>query len=178
MGLDMYFYLKEKRPVEGWTHGNDDEYKSFGRYDAERGAVDMTTYPEDIKELAEYIYKINFKSTFINRDGFRMYQIGYFRKFNALHNYIVNNLANGVDECQEIEITKDNLYDLLDTLTRVDNDKDLADSELPTADGFFFGSTCYDDWYFSDVKDAIEMCELFLAKIDFDKYDLIYRASW
>ena len=178
MGLDMYFYLKEKKHVEGWTRGNNDEYKSFGRYDAERGAVDVTAYPEDIKELAEYIYKINFKSTFINRDGFRMYQIGYFRKFNALHNYIVNNLANGVDVCQEIEITKDNLYDLLDTLTRVDNDKDLADEELPTAEGFFFGSTCYDDWYFSDIKDAIEMCELFLTKIDFDKYDLIYRASW
>lgn len=178
MGLDMYFYLKEKKHVEGWARGNDDEYKAFGRYDAERGVPDEIAYPEDIKELAEYIYKINFKSTFINRDGFRMYQIGYFRKFNALHNYIVNNLADGVDECQEIEITKDNLCALLDTLSKVSDNHDLADEELPTAEGFFFGSTCYDDWYFSDVKDAIEMCELFLTNIDFDKYKLVYLASW
>ena len=178
MGLDMYFYLKEKKHVEGWSKGNDGEFKAFGRWDAEEGKVDMTAYPQDIKELAEYIYKNNFKSTFINRDGFRMYQIGYFRKFNALHNYIVNNLADGIDKCQEIEITKDNLYTLLDKLIRVDNNKGLAHSELPAADGFFFGNTCYDDWYFSDVKDAIEMCELFLTKIDFDKYDLIYQASW
>ena len=178
MGLDMYFYLKEKRPVAGWARGNDDEYKAFGRYDAKEGAVDETAYPEDIKELADYIYKTNYKSAFINMDGFRMYQIGYFRKFNALHNYIVNNLAEGIDECQEIEITKDNLYALLDKLIRVDNNKDLAHSELPTADGFFFGNTAYDDWYFSNVKEAIEMCKLFLTKIDFNKYDLIYQASW
>lgn len=174
----MYFYLKEKRPVAGWTRGNDDEYRAFSRYDAERGVPDETNYPEDIKNLAEYIYNDNFKSSYISEDGMRQYQIGYFRKFNALHSYIVDNLADGVDECQEIEITKDNLYTLLDTLVRVDNNKDLADSELPTADGFFFGNTNYDEWYFSDVKDAIEMCELFLTKIDFDKYKLIYRASW
>ena len=178
MGLDMYFYLKEKRPVTEWARGNNDEYKVFGRYHAEKGEVDGTAYPEDIKELAEYIYRVNYKSAFINGDGFRMYQIGYFRKFNALHNYIVNNLADCVDGCQEIEITKENLYALLDTLDRVDSNKDLAENELPTANGFFFGSTCYDDWYFSDVKDAIEMCELFLTKIDFDKYELVYLASW
>lgn len=178
MGLDMYFYLKEKSRVEGWTQGNDDEYKAFGRYDAERGIADQTAYPEDIKELAQYIYTINYKSSFINRGGFRMYQIGYFRKFNALHNYIVNNLAGGVDRCQEIEITKDNLYALLGKLYMISKNNKIAESELPTADGFFFGSTCYDDWYFSDVKDALNMCELFLTNIDFDKYELVYLASW
>lgn len=178
MGLDMYFYLKEKRPVEGWTKGNDDEYKSFGHWDASEGRVDKTVYPEDIKELAEYIFKINFKSTHINDDGFRLYQVGYFRKFNALHSYLVNTLADGIDECQDIEITKNDLFTLLDKLSKVNDNHNLADSELPTASGFFFGGTNYDEWYFNDIKEAIEMCELFLAKIDFDKYDLIYQASW
>ena len=105
----------------------------------------------------------------------RQYQIGYFRKFNALHAYIVNNLADGRDECQEIYITKDNLYTLLGKLYK---NNELAESELPTASGFFFGGTEYDEWYFSDVKDALEMCELFLTSIDFDKYELVYHASW
>ena len=58
MGLDMYFCLKEKKRVEGWSKGNDDEFKAFGRWDAEEGKVDMTSYPQDIKELGEYIYKM------------------------------------------------------------------------------------------------------------------------
>ena len=45
MGLDMYFCLKEKKRVEGWTKGNNDEYKAFGRWDAEESKVDMTAYP-------------------------------------------------------------------------------------------------------------------------------------
>ena len=178
MGLDMYFYLKEKNRVEGWTQGSDDEYRAFGRWNEEVGVPDETNYPEDIKNLAEYIYNANFKSSYISDDGMRQYQIGYFRKFNALHAYIVNNLADGRDECQEIYITKDNLSALLGKLYTVSENNELAESELPTASGFFFGSTEYDEWYFSDVKDALEMCELFLTNIDFDKYDLVYHASW
>ena len=178
MGLDMYFYLKEKRPVDGWVKGNDDEYRAFGHWNAEAGATDETKYPEDIKNLAEYIFNTNFKSSYISDDGIRQYQIGYFRKFNALHAYIVNNLADGRDECQEIYITKDNLYTLLGKLYMISKNNELAESELPTASGFFFGGTEYDEWYFSDVKDALEMCELFLTNIDFDKYDLVYHASW
>ena len=178
MGLDMYFYLKEKNRVEGWTQGSDNEYRAFGHWNEEAGVPDETNYPEDIKNLAEYIYNVNFKSSYISDDGMRQYQIGYFRKFNALHAYIVNNLAGGRDECQEIYITKDNLSALLGKLYTVSENNELAESELPTASGFFFGSTEYDEWYFSNIKDALEMCELFLANIDFDKYELVYHASW
>jgi len=179
MGLDMYFYAKSREHVER-IDPEDDNYKSFSKWRAKDDPTlkDETNYPEDLKELGDYIYRINFKSSFVEDDGFYRYQIGYFRKFNALHNYIVNELADGIDECQEIQITKDDLYTLLDKLSRIDNDRDLAEEELPTASGFFFGNTDYDDWYFDDVKDALEMCELYLTKFDFDKYDLIYHASW
>ena len=56
MGLDMYFYLKEKNRAEGWTQGSDDEYRAFGHWNAETGVPDETKYPEDIKNLAEYIF--------------------------------------------------------------------------------------------------------------------------
>ena len=177
MGLDMYFYAKTKNKVNV-ENLEDDNYRSFCPWDGE-GKVDETNYPEDLKELGDYIYKTNFKSSFIDKDeASYYYQIGYFRKFNALHAYMVDTLANGVDECQEIEITKDDLLTLLDKLNKINNDRVEAANVLPTQDGFFFGSTNYDEYYFSDVKDAIEMCELFLKYFNFDKYDLIYQASW
>ena len=176
MGLDMYFYAKTKNKVDV-TNLEDDNYHSFCPWDGE-GKVDETNYPEDLKELGDYIYKTNFKSSFIDDDGFTLYQIGYFRKFNALHAYIVDTLANGVDECQEIEITKDDLLTLYNNLNMIGNDKGAAEKLLPTQDGFFFGSTDYGDYYFSDVEEAIEMCEFFLEHIDFDKYNLVYQASW
>ncbi len=103
MGLDMYFYAKTKEHVER-PDITDDNYKSFSKWRAEDDPTlkDETNYPEDLKELGDYIYKINFKSSFIEDDGSYRYQIGYFRKFNALHNYLVYELADGIDECQDI----------------------------------------------------------------------------
>ena len=178
MGLDMYFYARKKEQAVGWNGEDEDDYKSFSHWDAEKERkIDETNYPEDLEELGDYIYRTNFKSSFINDNGYRCYQIGYFRKFNALHSYLCD-LDGGRDECQEILVSKKDLTDLLDTLKAVDKNHVEAEDLLPTQDGFFFGGTEYDDWYFADVKDAIEMCELFLEHFDFERYDLIYQASW
>ena len=177
MGLDMYFYARKKEKVAGWN-SEDDDYKSFSKWDAEKeGKQDETDYPEDLKVLGDYVYKTNFKSSCINEEGYRCYQIGYFRKFNALHGYLCD-LDNGRDECQEILISKEELLRLLTTLITVDEDHSKAQKLLTATNGFFFGSLEYDEWYFADVKEAIEMCKLFLDHFDFDKYDLIYQASW
>ncbi len=177
MGLDMYFYARKKNQVADWKEGDDDDYKAFSHWRANEGQQDKTNYPEDLKELGEYIYKINFKSSYINDAGYRCYQIGYFRKFNALHSYLCG-LDGGRDECQEIVVSKEALTKLLDILTAVKKDPSEADNLLPTQSGFFFGSVMYDDWYFSDIKDAIKMCKLFLKHLDFENYDLVYQASW
>lgn len=42
---------------------------------------------------------------------------------------------------------------------------------LPTEDGFFFGSTDYDEWYYSDIIDTIQMLEKVL------KEDAEYREA-
>ena len=49
---------------------------------------------------------------------------------------------------------------------------------LPTQSGFFFGGTDYDEYYFEDVKDAADLMQSFLDNFDFEKYQLVYRASW
>lgn len=41
-----------------------------------------------------------------------MAQVGYWRKANAIHGWIVNNCADGVDECQTIRISREQLEQL------------------------------------------------------------------
>ena len=175
MGLDMYYYARTKNKLNA-NEFNDDNYHSFSKWDVEN-KVDETNYPEDLKELGDYIFERNFKSSFIEEDGSYYYQIGYYRKFNALHRYMCN-LDGGRDECQDILLTRDNIKELYDLLNTINHNRSKAPELLPVEEGFFFGSYDYDDWYFNKVNDAIEMCELFLKYFDFDKYDLIYQASW
>ena len=162
MGLDQYFTARKGT------------WNSFGRWDAEEGKKDNTEYPAALNVFADYIFEQNFKSTQIKID----YQIGYFRKFNALHSYIVKNYADGVDECQDIWLTKKGIEKLLEVLKQVSEDHSKAPELLPTQSGFFFGSTEYDEYYFADVEEAIKLFEMIIANLDFDKFDLIYRASW
>ena len=154
MGLDMYFYLRK--------------YESQSKWD-EKAAV--LNYDEDLKGLENYIFKRNFKSVETK------YQVGYFRKFNALHSYIVKTFANGVDECQEIYLSKKDLNKLLDALKSVS--KDNASQVLPTQTGFFFGSQNYDEYYFEDVKEAIELITKMLEVMNSNnKWSACYEASW
>lgn len=61
-------------------------------------------------------------------------------------------------------------------------DSSIAEELLPTTDGFFFGSTDYDQYYMEDIENTIKMLGAELA-IDYEKGGLYepeyyYRASW
>jgi hypothetical protein len=53
-------------------------------------------------------------------DGFRITEItlelGYWRKHPNLHGYIVENFADGVDECQEIELAPADLLNIIEAI--------------------------------------------------------------
>ena len=49
---------------------------------------------------------------------------------------------------------------------------------LPTSDGFFFGSTDYDEWYVEDIKDTVEQLNHILKETDFKTEELFYNSSW
>lgn len=162
MGLDMYFEARKS------------VYHSFSRWDESEGRSDETNYPEDLKVMADHISKTHFRSSEVEE----YYTVGYFRKFNALHNWIVQNLADGVDDCQRILVSKKDIQKLKEICIEILADKSKAPKLLPTTDGFFFGSTDYDEYYMSDVKDAFELFSLILDTVDFNTYDIIYQASW
>ena len=46
---------------------------------------------------------------------------------------------------------------------------------LPTRNGFFFGSTAYDENYFQDVKDTVRQLQVVLA-LEFKEF--LYQSSW
>jgi len=103
------------------------------------------------------------------------FPMGYWRKSNQIHNWFVENLADGVDECQKIFVSRESLENLRDLCNQVLADNSLAKDLLPTGAGFFFGSLEYDEYYFGDLKQTVEIIDRCL-KSKFDYFD--YQASW
>lgn len=53
---------------------------------------------------------------------------------------------------------------------------EVANKLLPTEDGFFFGSTDYDQYYYQDVKETFEVLTALLLEGGMDGF--YYEASW
>jgi hypothetical protein len=115
----------------------------------------------------------------IDKNGFAGLTIdvpmGYWRKSNMIHHWFVNNLADGVDECQPITVRREDLEQLKEVCINVIAVPELAEELLPTGSGFFFGSTDYDEYYFGDLNDTIGIITRCLDS-KFDYFE--YQASW
>jgi hypothetical protein len=93
------------------------------------------------------------------------YEIGYWRKANAIHKWFVDNVQEGKDDCGEYHVSKEQLKDLLGVVNAVLEKRDEAKAVelLPTQGGFFFGSMDYDNYYFNDLEHTKEVLEKALA---------------
>jgi len=105
-------------------------------------------------------------------------QIGYWRKANAIHQWFVNNVQKGVDDCKEYHLDSDILKALLKDCKKVIKTPDKADKVLPTKSGFFFGSTNYGEYYLKDIEYTISMVEEALKEEDSEFCDYYYESSW
>lgn len=109
-------------------------------------------------------------------------ELGYWRKTNHIHNWFVEHCADGVDECQRIPVTLEQLHGLRQTVEKVLENRDEAPHLLPTAPGFFFGSTEYGEWYYSDLMDTLKIIDVadrfFRDPANIMAFDLEYQASW
>jgi hypothetical protein len=81
-------------------------------------------------------------------------QVMYWRKANAIHDWFVKNVQDGEDDCRSYEVGREQLAELRTACERVLADHDLATELLPPADGFFFGGTELDEWYFGSIEDT------------------------
>ena len=107
-----------------------------------------------------------------------VFRVAYWRKANAIHNWFVEKCQEGIDECQQTNISRERLQELVATCKTVLEDKTKAEEFLPSVSGFFFGETTYDDWYFDNVEYTADRIEKILNDPVFESCDFYYQSSW
>lgn len=103
--------------------------------------------------------------------------VAYWRKANQIHGWFERNAHDGfIENCEYYPLCKDDLRCLVADCRLVLDKPELADSVLPATEGFFFGSTLYDDYYFESLSLTVEQVERVLAEAGID--DRIYYRAW
>jgi len=162
MGLDMYLEARKYVAKMDWAANRDGAYEDTpltAGYKAVQALL-----PEGIDEFGS-VSGANIQIT-----------VGYWRKANAIHNWFVNECGGGVDECQPIRVDNSNLLALRAYVEEVLEKPEMASKHLPTASGFFFGSTDYDEWYVKDLEHTLKIIDKALSLPE-DEFDFIYQAS-
>jgi hypothetical protein len=152
MGLDMY--LSGNLYVKDWDHNH------------ENGIPDDT--PAKATQKACKL-SLPVKSVTV--------EVGYWRKANQIHNWFVNNVQDGEDECKPHYVDREKLIELRQLCEDVLNDHSKAPDLLPASSGFFFGTTEYDEYYFEDLKATVLIIDEAL-KPENNELDFEYQSSW
>lgn len=103
-------------------------------------------------------------------------EIMYWRKANHIHKWFVDNFQNGIDECQETDISISDLQCLLELCQTALQTRDVT--ILPPQSGFFFGSTEIDDDYWDNVKLTINCVKKLASDESLKDCELYYQSSW
>jgi hypothetical protein len=176
MGLDMYFEKATK--VEGWKPK---DYIKANNFINEINASNLQFDPKKIQLDHTYPSNLDIKVNMISETQGYFYileQVGYLRKANQIHNWLVKNIQDGKDECQSVIFTKNKIIQLQQICHEVLENFLIAPEILPTTKGFFFGSSEYDFEYLEDIKDAYRICNQILSTTDFEKEVILYYSSW
>ena len=157
MGLDMY--LNKRSYVQQWDH-NEKNHTVTVRFD---GKV-----RKDIKR---------------KRITYVIEEVMYWRKANHIHKWFIDSF--GVeDNCEDIRVSVDDLRILLGKCEEVIANPEQASQILPSSDGFFFGSTDHDEYYFHQTKETAKELKKLIKEDDessgkgFYTSDFYYIASW
>lgn len=159
MGLDQYLYRETY--VKRWSYMKEDELftVNVSKGGNEFGYIN----PEKVAYIKE--------------------EVAYWRKSNQIHNWFVQNVQNGEDDCEPHYVHYNKLRELVEICEAVLADRDKAQELLPSQGGFFFGSTEYGEGYFWDLEETIKMLKPLVEeaeKAEQEKHwmDFYYRSSW
>lgn len=194
MGLDMFLWKMKKQ--KGKTFDEVMEIKRKLDNEEIKGVE-----KENLK-----MYMFHTKLENINYEYDSLFkEVYYWRKANAIHQWFVDNIQNENDDCEDYRVTQKDLQILIDTLKEVYNslcnkemvtkkvqdgsieykikafkeeDLEKAKELLPTQEGFFFGGTQYDEYYFEDIKKTLNDLQIINECFDFENNYLIYGSSW
>ena len=99
----------------------------------------------------------------------------YWRKANQIHDWFVQNVQNGMDDCERYFVSRTMLEKLLADCQAALDQKD--GTILPPSEGFFFGSTEIDEDYWNDIERTAAGISLALTDLG-DDWDFEYCTSW
>lgn len=184
MGLDMYLYAEEY--VSGYDFTTRLEPVSSLAGIATVAKVESTPAPENVMRYRQVLDLTGLAGMADPKTPSVTVSVtvAYWRKANEIHAWFVENVQGGVDECQRGYVSQEQLVELRDLCERVldaregDDALEVAEELLPTRDGFFFGGTQYDEYYYEDLGETIRQLERVLSHPKIGDVDLYYRASW
>jgi hypothetical protein len=105
-------------------------------------------------------------------------RVAYWRKANMIHNWFVENVQEGEDDCKRYYVDREQLQQLLDKCKEVRHDFKHAHEILPTTSGFFFGDTSYDQYYLDDINYTVKVLTAELKKKSSHDQSYYYESSW
>lgn len=134
--------------------------------------------------LDMYLYGANHKiDSETTTSKIEVIEVGYWRKQNAIHNWIVKNVQDNVDNCTMYYVPEHDLKKLLLACKTVLENPTVENAMkiLPTVGGFFFGGTDLTEdfeleYYLDGLKYTVKLIRELLAKDEFEYY--IYQSSW
>lgn len=209
MGLDMYLYAEVDLPVNNeimdilelnkprygwWDETGENEFGGpvpeaegyYGRWshcaDEEKAAADAIITKADLTNLVAP--ESTSLTVIIHEDTVSVrLTVAYWRKANSVHNWFVNQVQNGVDECQLSPCSPEQLGILKRTVTEAlalykEDDKKGAEELLTPTSGFFFGGTQVDEWWVADMKNTIEQLQFIEDAEIASPVKYYYRSSW
>jgi hypothetical protein len=149
MGLDMYLSAEKYH---------------FGALDEE--PTDLTKAVNKVADTKGYQVK-----------SFEIWACDW-RKANQIHEWFVQNVQGGEDDCKKYRVDLNQLRDLVELCKKALAYRDRAEELLPPQAGFFFGSQEIDEYYFGNLMDTIEKLEPFTTDPSWEMWDFYYQSSW
>jgi hypothetical protein len=164
MGLDMYLYARKYVSTSMDIEPEGNTYEDI-----------LASTGLGIKDLADSAH--NSLSISV--------QAMYWRKANAIHDWFVQNVQDGEDNCGSYEVSREQLAELSALCDKVLKDHDLAQELLPPSEGFFFGGTELDEWYFGSLQETKDGIDKLLnplsplnSKLGWGGWYFEYSSSW
>ncbi len=114
-------------------------------------------------------------------------EVGYWRKSNQIHAWILKNVCDGNTElnCHEVEVPIAKVQELLLHCEKILEvfvlKKDwvvYAQQHLPTMGGFFWGQVEYNDEYLFDIFNTIRILRPLVNNQTTTDSKLFYYCSW
>lgn len=151
MGLDMY--LDKVKVIDGASIDDIRKAEDYMEYllrpskYAECSLEKWCGIPESEVNIAVVDnYLCEYKTRYFGWDNDHKYGrlglfdgVGYWRKANQIHNWFVENVQNGIDDCKAYEVTEEKLRELLNTCKMVKRCSKLVKGKVSNGEKYESG---------------------------------------